>query len=374
MPVNEEVVWTLEPHTVGKHNLLREYLTLWLRILGAWYGDLVLYDGFAGPGEYKDGEEGSPIIMLRQAMTYVSRRPKARVHCTFVEKDPARLNHLNKLVEGMSLPEGVQVYPALGEFANEVVGALRYIAQRQDIGPVPSFFMIDPFGIKGVPFSVFHSLLALEKSECLFTLMWDTILRHREHNNLEGYMLELFGDSEWHGMSSEELKEYVYSRFEQRLRKAGAKYVLVFDLWKEGRHIYSLFFATKGIKGCDIMKQVICKLDVTGSYSFRGSRPGQSQLDMTFDSSRLEDDLRAEFNLDWVAIEQAEEFVRGDKTRFHSGHLKKQTLVPLERAGSIVVERPDGVRGFQTGKGIRFRFSDVPSPSTCSEQLPLFPE
>ena len=363
----------MDPHTVGKHDLLREYLPLWLRILGHRYGDLVLYDGFAGPGEYEDGKKGSPIIMLRAAEGYVRQKPGARVHCTFVESDETRFDHLVGVVNNYTWSEGVKFTPVLGRFADKVTSTLQSIAQRQDeIGPVPSFFMIDPFGIKGVPFSAFRGLLALEKSECLFTFMWDAILRHSEHPTFEEYMLELFGDLEWRGLSSDELKEYVYSRFKQRLRDAGAKYVLVFDLWEAGRHIYSLFFATNGIKGCDIMKQAIWRVDPTGSYSFRGSKPGQGRLEMTFDHKRLGDDLRAEFGFDWVSVEQAEGFVQGDRTQFHSAHLRNETLRPLERDGVIEVERPNGVARFPAGKGIRFRFLEVPKPPNRQEALGLF--
>lgn len=371
MPVNE-AVWTLESHSVGKHGLLRGYLPLWLKILGTWHGDLVLYDGFAGPGEYKDGEEGSPIIMLRAAEGYVRQKPGARVHCTFVENRRDRFEHLGRLISDLSLPSNINVRCLQGEFAAEVPETLRSIAQHQnDVGTVPSFFMIDPFGIKGVPFSVFRGLLALEKSECLFTFMWDAILRYREHPSFEEYMLELFEDYEWRGLSSEKLKEYIYSRFEQLLRDAGAKYVLVFNLWKEGRHIYSLFFATKGIKGCDVMKQAIWKVDPTGSYSFRGAKPGQSRLDMAFTHTGLRDDLRAKFGFDWVSVEQAEEFVQGDQTQFHSGHLRNATLRPLERDEVIEVERPKGVVRFPAGKGVQFRFLEVPKPTIRQEALRL---
>ena len=371
MPVNE-VVWTLEPHSKGKHDLLREYLPLWLQILGTWHGDLVLYDGFAGPGEYKDGEEGSPIIMLRAARDYVSQHPKGRVRCVFVDNERERVDHLKKLVDGENRPAGLDVNILYGEFAGEVTNTLRAIARHQNEGgSVPSFFMIDPFGIKGVPFSALSDLLALDKSECLFTLMWDAILRHSEHPTFEEYMLELFGDSGWRGLSGGRLKEYVYPRFEQRLRDAGAKYVLVFHLWKEGRHIYSLFFATKGIMGCHKMKEAIWKVDPTGSYTFRGAKPGQNQFDLHFDHSGLGDDLRAEFGFEWVTVEQAYAFVQGDRTWFHPGHLRKGTLYPLEREGVIEVERPKGGKGFPTDKGIRFRFRDVPKPPPRQESLDL---
>lgn len=370
MPVNEPV-WPLDSHSVGKHDLLREYLPLWFQILGTWYGDLVLYDGFAGPGEYKDGEKGSPIIMLNAAADYVSRRPGARVHCVFVDNERERVDHLERLVDRVARPAGVEVNVLYGEFAGKVTSTLRSIARHQnDGGAVPSFFLIDPFGIKGVPFSALRGLLALDKSECLFTLMWDAILRFSE-DNPEEYMLELFEDSGWRGLSGDNLKEYVYSRFEQQLRDAGAKYVLVFHLWKAGRHIYSLFFATKGIKGCDVMKQAIWKVDPTGSYTFRGAKPGQSRLALTFDHTGLRDDLRAEFGFDWVSVEQAEEFVQGDRTRFHSGHLRKETLHPLERYGIIDVARPKGGNGFPTGKEIHFRFLEVPKPPPRQASLDL---
>ena len=372
MPVNE-AVWALEPHSVGKHHLLRGYLPLWLKILGTWHGDLVLYDGFAGPGEYKDGEEGSPIIMLRAAEGYIRQKPEARVHCTFVENRRDRFEHLGRLISDLSLPSNINVRCLQGEFAAEVPETLRSIARHQnDVGPVPSFFMIDPFGIKGVPFSVFRGLLALEKSECLFTFMWDAILRYREHPSFEEYMLELFEDSEWRGLSSEKPQEYIYSRFEQLLRDAGAKYVLVFDLWKEGRHIYSLFFATKGYKGLRYYETGYLEESILrGLTPSAGSKPGQSRLDIPAAHTGLRDDLRAEFGFDWVSVEQSEEFVQGDRTRFHSGHLKRETLFPLEREGVIEVKRPDGVRMFPTGKGIQFRFLEIPKPPIRQEALRL---
>ena len=46
----------------------------------------------------------------------------------------------------------------------------------------------------------------------------------------------------------------------------------------------------------------------------------------------------------------------GDGTPFHSGHLRRDTLRPLERQGKIEVRRPQGGKGFTAGKGIRIRF------------------
>ena len=55
-----DTLWELDPHTLGKHLVLRAYLDAWLPVMGSWQGRLLFIDGFAGPGEYEGGEEGSP--------------------------------------------------------------------------------------------------------------------------------------------------------------------------------------------------------------------------------------------------------------------------------------------------------------------------
>src|SRR5437868_3544213 len=61
----DETLWPLEPHTLGKHLVLRAYLDAWLPIMARWNGRILFIDGFAGPGEYSTGEDGSPIIALK---------------------------------------------------------------------------------------------------------------------------------------------------------------------------------------------------------------------------------------------------------------------------------------------------------------------
>ena len=357
--VSHDSTWELAPHSHGKHRLLASYLACWLPILGSHYKNLLIFDGFAGPGKYTGGEDGSPSIILDAVAKFHPDQRGTRVHCIFVESDPDRFESLRAVINALPLPGSVAVHPVQGEFAKHVQPVLQSIKKRQTRRQtVPSFFVIDPFGIKGVPFQFFSSLLALDKSELLFSFMWESIERFNSTPEFAPYMRELMGNDDWRGLSGDNLKAFVYDCFEARLRATGAKYVLVFDLWNGGNHVYSLFFATKGVKGCDVMKQAIWKVDPTGSYSFRGKHPDQLPLAMVFSPRGLEEDLRREFGTDWTSVEDADEFVQGDGTRFHSGHLKQRTLAPLEKAGAIEVDRPGGSRQFSSGKGIRFRFVD----------------
>src|SRR5262245_65441693 len=65
-----DTIWPLQPHTAAKHRILRCYLDAWLPIMGSWNGRILIVDGFAGPGVYSGGEEGSPIIALRALMDH----------------------------------------------------------------------------------------------------------------------------------------------------------------------------------------------------------------------------------------------------------------------------------------------------------------
>ncbi len=89
-------IWELEPHTAAKHEILRRYLQAWAPILSQGnFPHIVFVDGFAGPGRYSHGEEGSPIIAIR-AVVEQPRPIKAQVDFHFIELDPRRSEHLER--------------------------------------------------------------------------------------------------------------------------------------------------------------------------------------------------------------------------------------------------------------------------------------
>src|SRR5215469_13110304 len=69
----KDMLWAIEPHTSAKHDILRKYLDAWLPILGKFNQKTVYIDGFSGPGEYRDGEPGSPIIALEAASCHQAK-------------------------------------------------------------------------------------------------------------------------------------------------------------------------------------------------------------------------------------------------------------------------------------------------------------
>jgi three-Cys-motif partner protein len=59
--------------------------------MGSWNGRILFIDGFAGPGEYEGGEEGSPIIAIKSLLEHRSRGiVSAEVLFILIEKETDR--------------------------------------------------------------------------------------------------------------------------------------------------------------------------------------------------------------------------------------------------------------------------------------------
>lgn len=93
-----ETVWELEPHTQAKHDLLRRYLGAWFGIMGRSAGRIVFFDGFAGPGTYKGGEPGSPVIALKTLLDHSNRYDACQYVLIFNEADRARYDSLQTVL------------------------------------------------------------------------------------------------------------------------------------------------------------------------------------------------------------------------------------------------------------------------------------
>src|SRR5215475_3900024 len=100
-------MWELEPPTAAKHETLGRYLQAWAPILSQGnFPQIVFVDGFAGPGRYSKGEEGSPLIAVK-AVIDQPRPIRAQVDFHFVELDEDRANHLTDEINQLSVPRNV---------------------------------------------------------------------------------------------------------------------------------------------------------------------------------------------------------------------------------------------------------------------------
>jgi three-Cys-motif partner protein len=338
-------LWELDPHTLGKHLVLKNYLNAWYPIMGSWNGRILFIDGFAGPGSYLGGEEGSPLIALRSFIDHNYRGDiDAEVSFVFIEKEKAYADHLEQLLDSWTekLPKNCQTLVVQGLFDETMTDVLDQLDEQNE-NLAPAFVMVDPFGVSGTPMSVIQRILQNPNSEVYVSFMYEYINRFRNHPNYEAHLDQLFGTQDWHnGVNIEdgvERKSFFYGLYEDQLRKAGAKYVIYFELYRGNRLIYAIFFGTQDLTGCNKMKQAIWKVAPFGDFAFRASPKGQLALDLqTLDCEPLKEALREEFHGRTVGIKEVEDFVASDRTNYHTGQVRKGALIPMENAGEIVIE------------------------------------
>jgi three-Cys-motif partner protein len=355
------VVWPLDPHTKGKHEVLHHYLGAWFPILGSCTGRIVFIDGFAGPGEYANGEKGSPLIALdvfRQHQT----KFKAKVTFLFIEKDPPRAEHLKQLIDRSrpDLPRNCQVDVLPGAFDQAMTEGLDALdAQRKELAP--AFVMVDPFGVSDTPMEVLRRILRGRQTEVYISFMYEAINRFKATPEFEKPLTDLFGTTDWRKgieLEGDAKKDFFYGLYESQLRKAGAKHVLHFDLYEGNRLVYAIFFATQHWLGADRMKQAIWKVAPFGDFAFHGTRSTQLTLGLdTTDYLALRTALQGRFRgKGWVSIEDVLEFVGSDQTDFHTGQVRKNVLVPMEDQGLIEIDPKTRTRRHTFPDRTRLRF------------------
>src|SRR5579875_308606 len=373
VPAPKSVTWSMDDHTRAKHVILRKYLDAWFPIMGSSNERLLLIDGFAGPGEYDNGEIGSPLVMI-DAFLHHSYAPVRRKEVTFlfIEKDSARLQHLRQMLrqreERGDFPSTMRYRFWEGAFADAMDTILSH-TETQQVSLVPTFAFIDPFGYSDTPMSLIKRLMLHRGCEVFINFMYEEINRFLTANyktKAQQYDA-LFGTDEWRTIITDppdskgralRIHDLYYN---QLINYAGARYVRSFCMRnKHNARDYYLFFATKHIKGMEAMKRAMWKVDPTGTYQFSDfTNPYQLLLFDKPDYTLLQTMLSDKFRGRTVSLQEIEEFVIGE-TPFLT--FKENALRPMELAGKIEVQLPGSSIKRRKGtfpeevNGIRIRF------------------
>ena len=371
-----ETIWQAEPHTLAKVAILRGYLTAYFRILGRTASaskDEILYiDGFAGPGEYTNAEDGSPTIAAKAARAAIAQAGAAwragDVRCVFVEAKRWIHDHLIGRLATLPADPRVHTDVRLGKFA-EVLARLGAEFPRHLAGGAPLFAFIDPFGATGAPFRAIQQILASPRSEVLINFDVDGIGRIFEAGEAaasDATLTEVFGDSKWSDEFSEGADLLQHSRealdmFKRRLRALpNVRYVFSFEMQKtHGRADYHLVFASQHRLGLVKMKEAMKRIAKDGTYEFCDATVGQAQLFRYDEPGPWARRMYEYFKAQTVGPEAVEDFMLNE-TPFYSSAGKMMDV--LDDAGliEVVPKRPRGSFKAATVKRVNFRADPLP--------------
>lgn len=365
--------WEIEPHTAAKHVILRNYLRAWFPIMGRYNGRILFLDGYAGPGEYEGGQDGSPIIAIKEALTFFEACEKHKwikpeIVFIFVEEEEERAKNLEQKIAGMKLPKKIVVQVVNSTF-EEVSRQITEMLSEQNASLAPAFLFIDPFGYN-LPFELIQKLMQNDKCEVFINFMYEFINRFIARDGQERVMTRLFGNEDWKSidvktMNASERKDAIIGLYERQLKEKAAQYVRSFDLRGiRNSTKYFLVYGTNHKLGLHRMKSAMWKVDGAGGFTFFDKTdPNQTVLfEVEPDYQRLKGLITTKFKGRSVSIDTIEDYVLCE-TPFLPTHFKRQILNPMEKAGEICVEQSNRKKSGTYPPGTRIQFIKT---NTCS--------
>ncbi|PYE30813.1 three-Cys-motif partner protein [Idiomarina fontislapidosi] len=373
-------LWALDPHTKGKHLVLKEYLDAWLPIVGTVSDELVIIDGFSGPGEYAQGEPGSPQIML-DAFQEHSYKNLIRGNVTyhFVEKHPERFMHLEQLVSCKYKSSQKRLkYEVHNESFNQDLCTNLLQTYDSCSGKKSCFIMIDPFGVSDTPMELVKNLIRRPKVEIFISIMYEHLNRFKKQNEFQPHLNALFGTDNWQEIididDSSVRHRKLVELYKEQLKKSGASQVIHFDLYRGNKLIYTIFFASNHWKGSDKMKAAIWKAIPDGSFRYVGDDGGLLNNSYDKDYSLLINQIQERLHGLIYTVSDILEYIGSDRTGFPTGGVKKNVLKPMEKNNLIEPINDKRKKKFTYPDNFQFRIlpkKEPSSPEALTENMSL---
>jgi three-Cys-motif partner protein len=359
-------IWDRPPHTAAKHELLAMYLDAWFAIFGqSNRGRAVYLDGFAGPGSYKGGEDGSPILAVKRLLEHraFDRLAGTEFVFAFNEGDPTRHAELCRAIErlkepyGDAWPKSIQIVEPtnleFGQFANGIIASL----EGKQLAP--TFFFIDPFGYRDISMKQVAEVLKYPACDLLIYFDFNSANRFATAGNVDHLFEEYFGSDAYKNAppaGDPRRAEYLHDCYEAGLRSiCKMSHIQSFAMETDGGRVgYYLFFCTNDLQAFDRMKAAMWKIDPSGGFRFSDKFAGQNVLFGPQQSTApLRHAILKNFAGRTVRVPEISRWVI-EATPFHSGQLKRATLQPMEKQGEIAVHRPHSRAQFNNDVTVTF--------------------
>lgn len=319
--------------------------------LGISGAELLFVDGFAGPGHYAGGEDGSPILAVELVLSH-SHDFHIPISFLFIEQDEKRraslgrvIGHRNEKISESHRIKSIQIKgddceTVLNEFLNSRRSASRNIG--------PAFFFLDQFGFSNVSMQLIQRIMSQPYCEVFSYLNWDHMNRFLTDETKWASLDRTFGGSEWRLALKLEPRERSISMLKTYktalVEEGSSKYVWHFAMSDSNdKLLYWLFFSTNNMRGLEEMKRAMCKVDPEGGFRFSDKdNPSQLNLFGDYQDEALAQDLSSTLRGKSLTLSQVREFVLTETPAYKY----KTALKMLENDGLLkVTNTPSKRRG-----------------------------
>jgi three-Cys-motif partner protein len=272
-------VWPASCHTLAKHRILASYLKAWMPILSRRFGgharmprEVMFVDGFAGPGTYAGGEDGSPVIAIKAALEHSHSFP-APINLLFIEQDTDRFQHLLNVIEGLrpqvsGSPNICLLPPEHGDCDAQL---RRRLDDNKAFGPALVF--LDQFGYSCVAMDLIAAIMNNPNCEVFQYMNWNRLNPYMTDKTKWPCITRACGSETWKQcltVGPDQRGDAFRQMYCSQLRSAGkSKFVWHFAMCGDGDQLlHWLFFCTNSLRGLEEMKKAMWSVDDSGTFRF----------------------------------------------------------------------------------------------------------
>jgi three-Cys-motif partner protein len=275
---------TIDPHSVVKHDLTRDYLARYIQVLLSNPNidllTLSIIDGFAGGGEYRSlsnqcFQDGSPLIAIQtvaesEARLNIGREKRRRVDTEFffVEKSSSNYQYLKSLLgarfDKRFIESNVRLYNEA--FSSAVSSIVSRIKSRKH--GERALFLLDQYAYDQVPLSLLSRIFtSLRGAEVLLTFNVDslvTFLSDRDQSRRKLDEIGLANYVDWAALKNLKSEDAAWKALIQRqlakgiIEQSGAKYSTIFYITPAGSSsfTYWLVHLSNVYRARDVMMEL----------------------------------------------------------------------------------------------------------------------
>ena len=298
-------------------------------------GRIVYLDGFAGPGIYSGGEEGSPVIAIRTALEHQFTDRFKQIVFWFTETKPDRFNKLQQVLtekfpELKNKEDDRLVYQVKNATFSKTMKAELDELKRHDQVLAPTFALLDPFGFAGLPMTLIKQLLQYPKCEVLITFMVNFVVRFHDEWRANA-LNDLFATDEWEKVNkqpAERKEQFLIDLYVRQLKNVGgAEFVRTFQMVNSvNKTVYYLVYGTKHKKGLEVIKKAMLKVGEGSAYRFSDRTDPKQTFFLDYTTDDWKDDLSQmiyqHFKGKTVSLSEIKEFTFDSPYIFQKNILK----------------------------------------------------
>ena len=221
--------------------------------------EIFIFDFFAGPGLNEAGEQGSPLIIIDELLSYYKTRyeladHKIPINLIFNDINKSYIKDLKENIDKKIIPECCSIKCSAESFTDAFNDNIEFLQARD----AAKLIIMDQFGIKEITPKILKKLTKFYKADFLFFIASSFV--YRFSNTPEFQKVFSISKEEINKIKHSDIHRFICNIYKNWLPKYIDYYLAPFSIKKES-NLYGIIFGSGSLKGLEKFLTVAWKLD-----------------------------------------------------------------------------------------------------------------